>query len=178
MKSHDMFFQNMKYSIDFSKIYLETSKVRPSIRLLAVTLNIFHPSPNTPKFLVNSKACKNFFFKSMLSNLYGEHSAWRIKGPADTQAQLMTSIINSPFRWKWRNISQNLSMIWGFASLVPKGLEIRKTPCIPVTDNKFLENWTNILKDAELTLMRELIEKNKCIYSELHSEFLFKLKKL
>ena len=54
---------------------------------------------------------------------------------------------------------------------VPKGLEIKKTPCIRVTDNKFLENWRNILKDAELALMRELTEKNKCIYSELHSEF-------
>ena len=38
------------------------------------------------------------------------------------------------------------------------GLEIKKTPCISVTDNKFLENWGNILKDAELTLMRELKE--------------------
>ena len=52
------------------------------------------------------------------------------------------------------------------------GLEIKKTPCISVTDNKFLENWRNILKDAELTLMRELTEMNKCIYSELHSESL------
>ena len=58
---------------------------------------------------------------------------------------------------------------------VPKGLEIRKTPCIRVTENKFLENWRNILKDAELTLMRELTEKNKCIYSELHSEFLIQI---
>ena len=58
---------------------------------------------------------------------------------------------------------------------VPKGLEIRKTPCIRVTKNKFLENWRNILKDAELTLMRELTEKNKCIYSELHSEFFIQI---
>ena len=48
---------------------------------------------------------------------------------------------------------------------VTKDLEIKKTPCISVTDNKFLENWSNILKDAELTLMHELTEKNKCIYS-------------
>ena len=55
------------------------------------------------------------------------------------------------------------------------GLEIKKTPCISVTDNKFLENWRNILKDAELTLMRELTEKDKCIYSELHSEFFIQI---
>ena len=35
---------------------------------------------------------------------------------------------------------------------VPNSLEIRKTPCIRVTDNNFLENWRNILKDAELTI--------------------------
>ena len=28
---------------------------------------------------------RNFFFKSMLSNLYEEHSARRIIGPTDTQ---------------------------------------------------------------------------------------------
>ena len=55
------------------------------------------------------------------------------------------------------------------------GLEIKKTPCISVTDNKFLENWRNILKDAELTLMLKLTEKNKCIYSELHSEFFIQI---
>ena len=58
---------------------------------------------------------------------------------------------------------------------VPKGLEIMKRSCTRVTDNKFLENWRNILKDVELTLMRELTEKNKCIYSELHSEFFIEI---
>ena len=53
------------------------------------------------------------------------------------------------------------------------GLEMKRTPCIPVTDYKFFENCRNILKDAELTLIRELTEKNKCIYSELHSEFFY-----
>ena len=52
-----------------------------------------------------------------------------------------------------------------------KRIKIKKTPCIGVTDNKFLENWRNILKEVELTLMRELTEKNKYIYPELHSEF-------
>ena len=54
---------------------------------------------------------------------------------------------------------------------VPKGLEAKKTLCIRATDNKILENWRNILKDAELNLVCELTEKNKCIYSELHSAF-------
>ena len=69
-----------------AKIYLETSKTRPSIFLLKVILNIFHPSPKTPNFLWHrTEACKSFLFKSMLSNLYGEYSTWRIKGSADTQ---------------------------------------------------------------------------------------------
>ena len=69
-----------------AKSYPETSKTRPSTCLLKVILDIFHPSPKTPKFLWHrTKACKKFFFKSMLTNLYGEHSAWRIKGWADTQ---------------------------------------------------------------------------------------------
>ena len=58
---------------------------------------------------------------------------------------------------------------------VRRDLEIKKTPCISVTDNKFFKNWSNILKYAELTLMRELTEKNKCIYCELYSEFFIQI---
>ena len=55
-----------------AKIYLETSKTKPSTCLLKVIFNIFDPSPKTPKFLWHrTKACKNFFFKSMLSNFCG-----------------------------------------------------------------------------------------------------------
>ena len=59
--------------------------------------------------------------------------------------------------------------------IAPKALEIRKTPYIRVTNNKFLENWRSNLKDVELTLMRELTEKNKCIYSELQSKFFIQI---
>ena len=65
MKSDDIFSQNMKYSIDFSKIYLETSKTRPSISLLAVTLNIFHPSPTNPG--TEPKHVKTSFLKVCLA---------------------------------------------------------------------------------------------------------------
>ena len=58
---------------------------------------------------------------------------------------------------------------------IPKGLQIKKTPCICVTDNTFLEGWKSILKDAELTLMHELKEKNNTIYSELHNDFFRKI---
>ena len=55
-----------------AKIYLETSKTKPSTCLLKVIFNIFDPSPKTPKFLWHrTKVCKNFFFKSMLSNFCG-----------------------------------------------------------------------------------------------------------
>ena len=80
------FAKTRNIQLILAKIYLETSKTRPSTCFLKATLNIFHPSPKTPKFLWHrTKAYKNFFFKSMLNNLYGEHSAWRIKGSADTQ---------------------------------------------------------------------------------------------
>ena len=75
------FAKTRNIQLILAKIYLETSKTRPSLSFLEVILNIFHPSPKTPKFLAQNQ---NFFFKSLLSNLYGEHSAWRIKGPADT----------------------------------------------------------------------------------------------
>ena len=39
---------------------------------------------------------------------------------------------------------------------VSKGLQIKKTPFIGVTDNTFLEGWKSILKDAELALMHKL----------------------
>ena len=44
-------------------------------------------------------------------------------------------------------------------------------PCIGVTDNTFLEGWESILKEAELTLMHVLKEKNNTIYFELHNDF-------
>ena len=47
-------------------------------------------------------------------------------------------------------------------------------PCIGVTDNTFLEGWESILKEAELTLMHVLKEKNNTIYFELHNDFFFK----
>ena len=54
---------------------------------------------------------------------------------------------------------------------VPKGIQIKKTPRICVTDNTFLEGWKSILKDIELALMHELKEKNNTIYFELHNDF-------
>ena len=51
-----------------AKIYLETSKTKPSTCLLKVIFNIFDPSPKTPKFLWHrTKACKNFFLKACLA---------------------------------------------------------------------------------------------------------------
>ena len=81
-----MTLETWNIQLILAKIYLETSITRSSTCLLKFILKIFHPSSKNPKFLRHRtpKTCKNFFSKSMLSNFYGEHSAWRIKGSADT----------------------------------------------------------------------------------------------
>ena len=54
---------------------------------------------------------------------------------------------------------------------IPKGLQIKKTPCIRTRDNIFMKTWKNTLRNTEMTLMHQLKEKDKAIYFELHKKF-------
>ena len=54
--------------------------------------------------------------------------------------------------------------------IIPKGLQINKTPCIRNTDKILMKTWKNTLRNTEIGLMHQLKEQNKAIYSQLHKE--------
>ena len=72
--------------LDFSKILFRNLKKQdPKPVCLKSFWTFFTLLQRLLNFCHRTKTCKNFFFKTMLSNLYEEHSAWRITGPTDTQ---------------------------------------------------------------------------------------------
>ena len=60
--------------------------------------------------------------------------------------------------------------------VIPKGLEIKKTKCIRVTDNKFMEKWNVTLQNTGMTLMHQLQEKGVVIHAQTYSDFFDQIK--
>ena len=74
MKSDDIFSQNEEYSIDFSKNLFRNLKNKTLNQFALSHFEYFSPFSKDSNSWHRTKACKNLFFKSMLRNLYGEHS--------------------------------------------------------------------------------------------------------
>ena len=75
MKSDDIFSQNEEYSIDFSKNLFRNLKNKTLNQFALSHFENFSPFSKYSKIPgTEPKHEKNLFFKSMLRNLYGEHS--------------------------------------------------------------------------------------------------------
>ena len=60
-----------------------------------------------------------------------------------------------------------------FYNIVPRGLHIKKAPCIKILSTGFTESWKSILHKSELKLLNKLIEVNAYnVFKQCH-EFNF-----
>ena len=58
-------------------------------------------------------------------------------------------------------------------NIVPRGLQIKKTPCTKISSTGFTESWKSILRKSELELLNKLIEENVFNFSKQCHEFKF-----
>ena len=56
-------------------------------------------------------------------------------------------------------------------NIVPRGLHIRKTPCIKISSTGFTESWKSILRKSELELLNKLVEENAYNFFKQCQEF-------
>ena len=56
-------------------------------------------------------------------------------------------------------------------NIVPRGLHIKKTPCIKISSTGFTESWKSILRKSELELLNKLVEKNAYNFFKQCQEF-------
>ena len=53
----------------------------------------------------------------------------------------------------------------------PRGLHIKKSPCIKISSTGFTESWKNILRKSELELLNKLVEENEYNFFKQCHEF-------
>ena len=65
--------------------------------------------------------------------------------------------------FKWCYLTSFLESFYSY-QVVPVGLRIKTTPCLPIISEEFDKSWRNALGESDLKLMNALIEEHAISY--------------